>query len=155
PRLTLNLGLRYDFATWPHEGANRMTNFDPVTGQLMFAADGSLSKQSLMKTDNNNFAPRAGIAYQLTSRTVVRAGYGRFYQMFDRAGSEDQLALTPPFLINVVPSTSSRTTPLFFLKDGFPASYRDAANIDLTKIRLRAQNPGNVMPSVDQWNLGV
>jgi len=32
PRLTLNFGLRYDFATWPYEGGNRMTNVDPATG---------------------------------------------------------------------------------------------------------------------------
>ena len=32
PKLTLNLGLRYDFATWPYEGADRMTNLDPLTG---------------------------------------------------------------------------------------------------------------------------
>ena len=155
PRLTLNIGLRYDFSTWPHEGANRMANFEPATSQLVFARDGSLASRSLVETNNTNFAPRIGIAYQVTTGTVVRAGYGRFYQLFDRVGSEDQLALNPPFLINVAPSTSSHTTPLFLLKDGFPASYRDAANIDLTKIRLRAQNPDNVMPSVDQWNLGV
>ncbi len=32
PKLTLNLGLRYDYATWPYEGRDRLTNLDPVTG---------------------------------------------------------------------------------------------------------------------------
>ncbi|HXG64488.1 MAG TPA: TonB-dependent receptor, partial [Blastocatellia bacterium] len=155
PLLTLNLGLRYDFATWPYEGANRMANLDPATGQLIFASDGSLADRTLIKTDKNNFAPRIGIAYQLDEKTVLRTGYGRFYQLFERAGSEDQLALNPPFLINVAVSTSSRNDPIFLLEDGFPASFRDPASLDLSRIRLRAVNPDSVMPTVDHWNFGI
>ncbi|HKE03804.1 MAG TPA: TonB-dependent receptor [Blastocatellia bacterium] len=154
-RLTLNLGLRYDFATWPYEAKNQMANLDLQTGQLVFAKDGSLSERTLIKSDKNNFAPRIGVAWSLDNRTVIRAGYGRFYQLFERYGSEDQLALNPPFLLNAQETTSSRTQPAFFLKDGFPAKYRDPANIDLRRIRLRAVNPDAVMPETDQWNFGV
>jgi hypothetical protein len=45
----------------------------------------------LIRSDKNNFSPRLGIAYQLTANTVLRAGYGRFFMLFERAGSEDQL----------------------------------------------------------------
>ncbi|HKC85163.1 MAG TPA: TonB-dependent receptor, partial [Blastocatellia bacterium] len=154
-RLTLNLGLRYDFATWPFEAKNQMANLDLQTGQMVFAKDGSLSERTLVKTDKNNFAPRIGIAWSLSDRTVIRAGYGRFYQLFERYGSEDQLALNPPFLLNAQETTSNRRQPIFFLKDGFPAKYRDPANIDLRRIRLRAVNPDAVMPETDQWNFGV
>ncbi|HKC87530.1 MAG TPA: TonB-dependent receptor, partial [Blastocatellia bacterium] len=118
-RLTLNLGLRYDFATWPYEAKNQMANLDLQTGQLVFAKDGSLSERTLVKTDKNNFAPRVGIAWSLNDKTVIRAGYGRFYQLFERYGSEDQLALNPPFLLNAQETTSNRRQPIFFLKDGF------------------------------------
>ncbi len=154
-RLTLNLGLRYDFATWPYEARNRMANLDLRTGQQIFAKDGSLESRTLIKTDKNNFAPRIGLAWSLNDKTVIRAGYGRFYQLFERYGSEDQLALNPPFLLNAQETTSSRTAPIFFLKDGFPAKYRDPANIDLRRIRLRTVNPDSVMPETDQWNFGV
>ena len=54
-----------------------------------------------MKPDKNNFAPRVGIVYKLDDKTVLRGGYGIFYNLFDRVGSEDQLALNPPGLINI------------------------------------------------------
>ena len=99
PRLTANLGLRYDYATWPMEGRDRMTNLDPTTGQKFTPANSPFGR-GLVKPDKNNFAPRIGLAYQLTPKTVVRAGYGRFFMTFERAGSEDQLALNLPFLVN-------------------------------------------------------
>jgi hypothetical protein len=109
-----------------------------------------------VKPDKNNFAPRVGLAYQLTPNTVVRSGYGRFYMLFERAGSEDQMFLNPPYLINnQVTATSSGTTANGMrLDSGFNLSL-DPNNINLTTVRLRAVNPNNVQPEVDQWNLGV
>src|SRR5688500_15275876 len=61
PRLTLNLGLRYDYMTPSYEADNRMANFDPTTGGLVFASEGSIEDRALMTPDRNNFAPRIGI----------------------------------------------------------------------------------------------
>ena len=59
-RLSLNLGLRYDYMTPALEANNAMTNFNPAgTGSLIFATDGSLLQRSLVNPDRNNFAPRA------------------------------------------------------------------------------------------------
>ncbi|MEW6128064.1 MAG: TonB-dependent receptor [Acidobacteriota bacterium] len=154
PKLTLNLGLRYDFATWPYEGADRMANFDPTTG-TRFTPENSPYGRSLIKADKNNFAPRIGIAYQLTQKTVMRTGYGRFYMLLERAGSEDQLALNLPFLVNnVVSATSTGTTVNNMrLRTGFNLSL-DPSAVNPASVRLRAVNPEAVMPSVDQWNFG-
>ena len=156
PHLTLDLGLRYDYATWPYDAANQMTNLDPATGQLVYAKSGSGFSQQLVQPDKDNFAPRIGVAYQVTPNTVLRAGYGRFYQQFERIGSEDQMSLNPPWLLNVLPTVPStdHTTPLFFFDQGFPASYRDVANINLMKVRLRAVDPNSQMPIIDQWSAG-
>jgi hypothetical protein len=153
-RLTLNLGLRYDHATWPYESQNEMANFDPATAQLVDATSGSGFARQLIQPDNKNIAPRVGIAYQLTPKTVLRAGYGRFYEMFDRFGSENQLALNPPFLLQTSPTTTSKTTPIFFLQDGFPPSWRNPATFNLTTAHLRAENMDAVHSAVDQWNFG-
>ena len=67
---------------------------------MVFAKDGSLEDRGLVKPDRNNFAPRVGLVYKLNEQTVLRGGYGIFYNLFDRVGSEDQLALNPPGLIN-------------------------------------------------------
>lgn len=155
PKLTLNLGLRYDYATWPYEGADRLTNLDPETGQLFTPANSPVGR-SLVRPDRNNFAPRLGLAYQWDEATVLRAGYGRFYMLFERAGSEDQLALNLPNLVqnNVTAANNNSTANNIRLRTGFNLSLNPAA-VDPRLVRLRAINPEAVMPSIDQWNLGV
>jgi len=94
-KLTLNLGLRYEYFTNPAEKYARQTNFDLGTGRLILAKD---SKDTLTNTDKNNFSPRLGFAYDLTGKgkTVVRGGYGIFY-FLDRGGIDNQLAQNAPF----------------------------------------------------------
>ena len=80
-RLSLNLGLRYDYMTPALEANNSMTNFNPAgTGSLIFATDGSLLQRSLVNPDRNNFAPRAGVVYKLDDKTILRGGYGHLLQ---------------------------------------------------------------------------
>lgn len=153
-RLTFNLGLRYDHATWPYEAGNEMGNFNPTTGQLIDAKSGSGAARQLIQPDNGDVAPRIGFAFQATPKTVLRVGYGRFYELFDRFGSENQLALNPPFLLQTSPSTTSKTTPIFFVQNGFPASWRDPATFNLATAHLRAENMNAVHSAVDQWNIG-
>jgi hypothetical protein len=77
PRLTLNLGLRYD-VTYPiHDSKNRLANFDPTRGFLQV---GSGISQPY-KTNYNNVSPRIGFAYDVfgTGKTVLRAGFGMIY----------------------------------------------------------------------------
>ena len=95
-RLTLNLGLRYDIFTPPHEVDDHLANFDPTTNKLVVAGSGV--PRSTIDTDKNNFGPRVGLAYDLTGngRTVLRGGYGIFYSL-DRAGIANQLTQNPPF----------------------------------------------------------
>lgn len=154
-KLTLNLGIRYDYATWPYEGADRMTNFDPKTG-IKFTPPTSPVGRSLVRPDKNNFAPRVGLAYQYNDKTVVRAGYGRFFMLFERAGSEDQLSLNLPFLVNNVVSAanSNSTANNIRLQTGFNLPL-DPGSVNPTLVRLRAVNPEAVDPLVDQWNLGI
>jgi len=154
-KFTMNLGLRYDFATWPYEGLNRLTNLDPAT-RLRFTPANSQFGKSLVRPDKNNFAPRLGFVYQLTPQTVIRTGYGRFYMLFERAGSEDQLALNLPYLVNnvVTAGSTSQTANNIRLQTGFNLSLNPTA-VDPITVRLRAVNPEAVDPSIDQWNIGV
>ena len=154
-RLTLNVGLRYDYATWPYEGADRLANLNPETGQVFTPANSPFGR-SLIRPDKNNFAPRVGLAYQLDDATVVRSGYGRFYMLFERAGSEDQLALNLPFLVqnNVTAANNNSTANNIRLRTGFNLSL-NPASVDPRLVRLRAINPEAVMPSIDQWNIGI
>jgi Carboxypeptidase regulatory-like domain/TonB-dependent Receptor Plug Domain len=156
-KLTLNLGLRYDFSTPALEGQNRMANFDPAgNGSLVFAASGSLQQRALVQANKKNFGPRVGFAYSLDPKTVVRGGYGIYYSLFERIGSEDQLALNPPFLINK--TLARNTAPVLTPEIGFPANFLDASTInfgDLQAFHIRAMNPNDPTPVIQQWSLGV
>src|SRR5918995_1954737 len=143
-RLTLNLGLRYDFVTPQMDAENRVANFDPATGQLYYATDGSLENRALVKPDRNNFGPRLGIVYKTSDTTVVRGGYGIYYNLIERIGSEDQLSLNPPALRNIsITAPSGSTVPALILRNGFPANFLNVSNINYGSLLLRtAQRDG-------------
>ena len=154
---TVNLGLRYDFTTPPYSGNNKLANFNPAgSGALVFASGGSLGDRTLVKVNTHNFAPRVGFAYSPDQKTTIRGGYGIFYLTFERFGSEDELALNPPFLVQTtgaIPSTSN--VPLFNLQQGYPAGWLDPANINDKLTHIRTVNPYAPTPYVQQWSFGV
>lgn len=114
PKLTLNLGLRYEFATPQWEDENRLANFDPATLTLIQARDGSIYDRTLVDPDGNNFAPRLGFAYQIREKTVLRGGYGISYIHFNRLGGENLLSYNGPNIISnsLAQQTLSGTTPV-------------------------------------------
>ncbi|SNS43215.1 Carboxypeptidase regulatory-like domain-containing protein [Granulicella rosea] len=76
PKLTLNLGLRYDVFTPLTEAHNRLSNFDPASGQLLVAGVNGVSASAGVKTDYSNVSPRIGFASALRPTTVLRGGFG-------------------------------------------------------------------------------
>jgi hypothetical protein len=98
--LTLNLGLRYEYGTPQWERDNLMSNYDPVGRMLRQAKDGGIADRSLVQPDRNNFAPRIGVAWTFTPKTVLRAAYGMSYLLFNRMGGENLLAYNLPFVLN-------------------------------------------------------
>jgi len=79
-KLTLSLGVRWDKYTPITPGRpGGIANFDLSTGNILLGGLGSVPASTGIYTPNTDFAPRLGIAYQLTSKTVVRAGLGRSY----------------------------------------------------------------------------
>ena len=158
-KLTFNLGLRYDFITPAMEAENHQTNFNPAgSGSLVYATDGSLKERGLVNPDKNNFAPRIGIVFRANDKTVIRGGYGIFYNLFDRVGSEDQMSLNLPGLINNVLNApaADRTNPLFLLKNGFPGNFLDPTAPGLQqRVQLRAVAEDAPKTTIHQASVGV
>ena len=101
PDLTFNLGLRYEFGTPQWENGNNLTNFDPANNSLILARDGSLYDRTLVDPDKNNFAPRVGVAYSLTGKTVLRSAFGTSYIHFNRLGGENLLSFNGPHVVPI------------------------------------------------------
>jgi hypothetical protein len=85
PRLTLNLGLRYEYTELPRDRDDRLSQFDRHDGKFVWAGVNPLTGEppntvrTIREPDYNNFAPRVGLAFTLNDKTTVRAGYGVFY----------------------------------------------------------------------------
>ncbi len=127
PKLTLNLGVRWEHAGPWTERYNRISIFDPTQPNSVLAAAGlnvpgnidlvnsaSDSYRSGIAPDWTQFAPRIGAAYQITHNTVFHAGYGMFWLPNDVAWS------TSP---NNDPINSYTTNILESVYTGVPACY--------------------------------
>lgn len=159
PNLTLNLGLRYDLQTPLSERNNRMSNFildpsSPNYGTLVAAANGSTASRSFSNLDTSNLAPRVGISYQVTPKTVVRSAFGIFYGDLGFQAIAQTGAANPPnfFSVSVVSATNAATSGLV-LQNGFPSGFLNPASVqNPSAFSLAANYP---MPAVDEWNLTI
>lgn len=116
-RLTLNLGLRYDFYGYPVDTRGRLVNFIPSQFRagttaapagppngFVQAGNGTLAgvptvEDTLVPNDKNNFSPRVGFAYRLNNEgtLAVRGGYGVYFDRLSTRYANTQL-LDYPYL---------------------------------------------------------
>ena len=152
PKLTLNLGLRYDYVTPSYEAHDRQSNFDYATGQIIVAGQNGHSR-SLTEGDKLDFAPRLGFAYTpfRDGKTVVRGAYGRFFSPQEiRTGDPLQLAYNIPFFFEPT-FTSDGNTPNFTLAAGFPSLNSSQVQFPgVTSVDARLHSP-----VFDEWNLNI
>jgi hypothetical protein len=78
-KLTLNLGLRYELTTPWTEIHNRLANFLPALNNVFPVGSAQIPQDTMYNANYLDFEPRFGLAYQATSKTVIRAGFGMFY----------------------------------------------------------------------------
>ena len=154
--LTITLGLRYELFSPILNHQNAMADFTPANGGgLVSAKDGDWYSRSLIHPDKNDFAPRLGFSYQPHHRIVFRGGFGVFYQHVVRIGSESIVAMNPPFVVDTsIAQSVGSTTPVFFLKNGFPGSQFTTSLVNLTTLQIRAQDPNQRTGYVSQASLG-
>lgn len=170
PRLTLNLGLRYEVYFPITETDNRLGNFvttrgDPNYGKLIYAGLNGQSR-SLMNTDLNNFAPRFGFAWRAphTRDLTVRGGYGMFYGNPDeQTGVGNMMTNNPPFVgAGGLSLIGDRTLPstAFNLSGSLPPtpapiSPQNFALAPTATASLQSWPSYYKAPLVQQWNLSL
>jgi hypothetical protein len=111
PRVTLNLGLRYEYATPPSEAHNLLGGFDQTIGMVQV---GSKQLPSLYNGDHKNFSPRVGAAWDVTGKgtTIVRAGYSLVYDLLtmDTFLSQQNTQNAPTIGVGVIPTGATIVT---------------------------------------------
>jgi hypothetical protein len=130
-KLTLNLGLRYEYATPQWETDNIMSNYDPAAKKMIMAKDGSMYDRALINPDRNNFGPRLGLAWNVMPNTVVRGGWGLSYIHFHRIGAANILSINGPQVVNAVASQSNPLLSTFrTTQQGYPAGFADPSQFN-------------------------
>lgn len=155
PRLTLNVGLRYEITTPLTEVADRMGGLVPELCNVFQVNTPQLPGHTVTKTDYTNFAPRFGLAYSIGSKTVIRAGYGIFYS-FPGIASGRLPSKTPPVAGNVAINNNTFATDLSTvtrISEGFPLSRPTVFDPTGRDFKFSPRNDPDSY--VQQWNLNI
>jgi len=153
PNLTMDLGLRYDYATPVYDANGRQSNFDYTKGVIVPAGTAGYPK-NLATTDKDDFAPRIGLSYSpFQSRPmVIRAGYGRFFTFQEiRTGDPLQIAYNLPFFFEPTFQSDGLNLPLVTLAAGFPPL--DPSQAPFAGVTSQDWNPHTAV--YDMWNLNI
>ena len=162
PKLQLNYGLRWEMV-FPEtvNAAGNGGQLDLATGLINVFGVGNVSNHGIQEMNWHNFAPRLGITYQLTPRTVIRAGYGWSYQL-GTFGSifGHNVTQNLPVLANQQMNAPNGFTEVFNLSKGpdtlvFPTPDANGQFLLPNGVNGKARASTLVMPRVMQYNLTV
>lgn len=173
--LTVNAGLRYELQTQFTERGGALSNFDFGSGQMvvrttgggqyapaaiaaLLAAYPSVKSENvgwgsdLLLPDHKNFAPRVGLAYRPfgNNKTVVRGGYGIFYNLIPVYQGIYQLGISNTPYRLAQSFTGGATSPTISLADPFSVTPTVSANPVAYAVSRQIRNPYS-----QQWNLSV
>jgi hypothetical protein len=119
PRFTVNAGLRYEYNSPAVDAEDRATVFDLETRNIVPVGTNGVPRSGF-EPDRNNFAPRVGFAWSIGEKTVLRGGYGVYYDQSPLAPAESLYFNSPFFDNNIffslpgLPLTLSDPFPAFF-----------------------------------------
>lgn len=159
PKLTLNIGLRYELDEPWIESNNKTGNIDLTTGQYIYAVtvpqgapagSTTCSNRGCYQPNYRQLMPRLGAAYQVNPRLVVRGGYGAT-SFYEGNSSNQRLTAIAPFIaaINISPNYPTSTSPgtYYQVQNGFLASGTNLSGSLSTY-------PQNIQPAyVQEFNL--
>ena len=172
PKLTLNLGLRWEYEAAPFSTQNLQSNFIvgpnilifpnnqiPPASQISPSLAGQIppgvDPRALVRNYKNNWAPRAGLAYQVMQHTVFRAGAGIFIAEGDAAGASGRPVSNPPFKATYNPPAGNGVQPTFSFASGFPANAEDPTLFNQSTGTLISDNPHERPATIYKWSADV
>jgi hypothetical protein len=147
-KLTLNIGLRYELPTVPYTVNGNATTLNPEQTALI-PSNPPVPGFGFINPNHKDWAPRVGLAFRITDKTVLRAGYGIYYNP-NQTNSFTLLFSNPPFSQQITYS-SLPTTPTLSLTNPTPAG---SANVPPPP---NAFAPNWDLPTayMNQWSFGL
>ena len=171
-RLTLNLGIRYDYMAPRTERHDELANFDftgtatlpngtAIRGGGLFPGVNGVSRGHY-DTDPLNFAPRFGFAYRLTDATVIRGGYGVFFSNTWGSGRNGN-GIPPTGFVCKTPvagSIDGGLTPFTSMSDPFPNGFCARTRNTAGLLTSLGENFDFIdrdleIPYAQSWNLDI
>jgi Carboxypeptidase regulatory-like domain len=168
-RLTVNLGLRYEWSTPFTERFNRLVIVDyngdagvdvPGLGRLRGTSYLADSNKRSADVDRNNFGPRFGLAYRLGQKTVLRGGAGVYYGF--NVATNFQYVGTPWYKnVTMYFSKDGGITPYASLSNPFPVGFVGPPGPKYGKLSQWGfdngynLNDGLRNAEIYQWNVGI
>lgn len=165
-KLTVDIGLRYEIQVPTSDVLGRISYMNPAipnpgAGNLPGAevfGNNSTGQNQFFNTQYKNFGPRAGFAYSITPKTVIRGGYGIFYAAYISEGvgiPQNGFSITPSFT-----SPNNGLTPAFYWDGGFPQNFNHPPNLTPTVqngqgAQLVYPSTGGLIPYSQQYNITV
>ena len=161
--VTVNAGLRYEIFTPGVEVEDRLANYDPVNKVFVYAGENGASRSANKKTQYGNWAPRLGLAWDISGNatTVLRTGFGiTYFPIPHSAGS--MIGLQPPWAITQ--NFSTETNPLNYsnlplISQPFQpiavVQPRTTAELNAANPRVLGHSFENETPYTEQWHLGI
>jgi hypothetical protein len=147
-KLTLNLGLRYELPTVPYTVNGFATILNPQQTALI-PSNPPQPGYKLINPNHKNFAPRVGFAYRPVDKTVIRVGYGIYFNP-NQNNTFTFLSTNPPFSA-VTTCTSSANQPPILLSNPTPSTACGVASI----FNIVSPNPNLPSAYMNQWSFGV
>jgi hypothetical protein len=146
-KLTVNLGLRYELPTVPYTVNGYAVVLNPQQTALI-PPNPPQPGFHFINPNHKNFAPRLGLAYRVTDKTVVRAGYGIYYNP-NQTNTFTFLSNNPPFSA-ITTCTALATAPIS-LSNPTPASACGVAS----RFNIISPNPNLPTPYMNQWSFDI
>ena len=147
PHLTLIAGMRYEYNSPAVDAFDRANLYDISTGGLVPVGTGNIPRGGYLP-DRNNFAPRAGVAYTPDRNTVLRAGYGFYFDQSALAPSEGLYFNAPYFDLRFY--FIGRGLPPLFLDNPFPENFPVPLPTSAQAFQRDLRTP-----YVQHWNFSV
>jgi hypothetical protein len=156
-RLTLNLGVRWDRFGPPSFKDTPVSRFEIDFANRAYTITKPQDENDCgCEHDNNNFAPRIGLAYQLTQKTVVRSGFGMYYGQPDAISHDGDARFShqPPEFSEFTFPTDRLFQPALTVREGFPTNLLPATTVQ-SNVGVKMATPFMPAQYTSQWFFDV